>query len=105
MPNKERCRICEVPCHKGYFFVQRGHAHANSSMQSLLAWDVAQIVAKQCTATGTGLTRRLFTSDAEVSLLLLEGFFSTWINYRDMRTGLFTSYCAICVSGGSLICA
>src|SRR5882672_12538322 len=28
--------------------------------KSLLAWDVAQIVAKQCTATGTGLTRRLF---------------------------------------------
>src|SRR5438552_9014892 len=33
MPNKERFRICEVPYRKGYFFVQRGHADANSSMQ------------------------------------------------------------------------
>jgi hypothetical protein len=38
--------------------------------KSLLAWDVAQIVAKQCAATGTGLARQLFTSDAKVSLLL-----------------------------------
>jgi hypothetical protein len=30
--------------------------------KSLLAWDVAEIVAKQCAATGTGLARRLFNS-------------------------------------------
>jgi hypothetical protein len=29
-----------------------------------------------------------------------EGFFSTWTNYQDMRTGLFALYCAICASGG-----
>jgi hypothetical protein len=47
MPNMERSRNCEVPCHKGYFF-DNGHADANTSLQSLVAWDVAEIVAKQC---------------------------------------------------------
>jgi hypothetical protein len=104
MPNMERSRICEVPCHKGYFF-DNGHADANTSLQSLVAWDVAEIVAKQCAATGTGLTHRLFTCTDVVreGFCFSEGFFTTWTNYQDMRTGLFISFCAICASGGSHI--
>jgi hypothetical protein len=30
VPKKERCRICEVPWHKAYFF-DNGHADANTS--------------------------------------------------------------------------
>jgi hypothetical protein len=46
MPKQQRSRICEVPSRKCYFF-DNGHADANSSSQSLLACDVAEIVAKQ----------------------------------------------------------
>jgi hypothetical protein len=46
MPKRQRSRICEVPRRKCYFF-DNGHADANSSSQSLLACDVAEIVAKQ----------------------------------------------------------